>query len=180
MHTVSISTTGHLQPHQGGAAQDPLGWLGSVVRLEEGVTLRSVMQMLQRYPDLARISPFLQTALAEVRNAPQNGCRTPAFGLLQLTRTIELTGFPGNPAVQTFTTLRGTDGHGATEHELRFIPLDRLLDMPLTLGGVKHTVFGDRPDVLHCETAFSLFDVIEGIAWEIGFQGGSQQCSLRR
>ncbi|MFV0423118.1 hypothetical protein [Oleidesulfovibrio sp.] len=180
MNNVALLPTGYLESQDAPVSNDPLALLGMVVSLEQGVTLRSFMQMLRLYPDFARLSPFFAQALAETQKQPSANCITDAFTVLQLAKLIELTGFPGNPAVQSYTTLRGTSEHGGQEHELRFISLGELLDMPLALGGVKHTVFGDRPDVLICETAFSLFDVIEGIAWEMGFQGGSRQCSLRR
>lgn len=180
MNRVTMRPTGHLEPQEAPATNDPLSLLGMVATLERGVTLRTIIQMLRLYPDLTRLSPFLPQALKEAEKQPKENCKTEAFSQLQLAKIIELTGFPGNPTVHSYTTLRGTNEHGGQEHELRFIPLGELLDMPLTLGGVKHTVFGDRPDVLACDAAFSLFDIIEGIAWELGFQGGSRQCSLRR
>jgi hypothetical protein len=66
------------------------------------------------------------------------------------------------------------------DKEIRFIPLQILLDTPLFLAGLKHVVLGDVDRNLFCETRFTLFEVIDGLAWELGFQGGSQQCSIGR
>ena len=64
--------------------------------------------------------------------------------------------------------------------EIRFIPLQVLLDTPLYLGGLKHVVLGDANRHLLCETRFTLFEFVDGLAWELGFQGGTQQCSIGR
>ena len=55
-----------------------------------------------------------------------------------------------------------------------------ILDMPVRLGRLRHIVFGDKVDIFEFDTVFTLFEFIEGIAWELGFQVGSTQCALRR
>ncbi len=66
------------------------------------------------------------------------------------------------------------------DREIRFIPLQFLLDTPLYLGGLKHVVLGDANRHLYCESRFTFFEVIDGLAWELGFQGGTKQCSIER
>lgn len=64
--------------------------------------------------------------------------------------------------------------------ELRFVPLQVLLDTPLFLSGLKHVVLGDVDRSLVCASRFTLFEIVDGLAWEFGFRGGSQQCSIGR
>jgi hypothetical protein len=52
--------------------------------------------------------------------------------------------------------------------------------MPLRLGKLKHVVFGDKIDVFEFETVFSLFEFIDGVAWELSFHGAPEACELRR
>ncbi|UZP68332.1 hypothetical protein N1030_04960 [Desulfovibrio mangrovi] len=194
MDTVTLTRDGRLlsgQPeHHAGdirehrqEASDILPCLGSRVQLEEGFTLRSFFTLTERYPDLRRMSQFLIAAASEANNCPSNGCTTPDFTELVFAKTVELTGAPGEPVMNVFTTFRGMlpdEGMAPRSGEIRFHSLNMLLDMPIRLGRLRHVVFGDRTSMLECDTTFSLFEIIEGIAWELGFQGGSQQCSLRR
>jgi hypothetical protein len=165
------------------AEPDILSCLGSRVQLEEDFSLRSFFTLLARYTELRRMSQFFAAAEAEARRCPPEGCTTPDFTELVFAKTVELTGAPGEPVMNVFTTFRGMlpeVGTGPRCGEIRFHSLNMLLDMPIRLGRLRHVVFGDRTSMLECDTTFSLFEIIEGIAWELGFQGGSQQCSLRR
>ena len=157
---------------------DIIGCLSSKLVLESDVTLRSFFSMFAAYPDALRLNPFLQGACSEAATCKSSGCTSDEFSYLELYRQLEMTGAPGTPDMNLHTMLRGINSEGG--HELRFHRLNELLDVPFTLGQMRHVIFGDRTSVLHCTTTFSLFEVIEGIAWELGFQGGSLTCSLRR
>jgi hypothetical protein len=108
----------------------------------------------------------------------EEGCRTHAFDRLEFGKTVEMIGFPGKPRLEIYHSLYGAVG--TEKVEIRQIPLEELLDMPLGLGRLKHIVFGDRVDVLEFDTVFTLFEFIEGIVWELGFQGTLMACELRR
>jgi hypothetical protein len=58
--------------------------------------------------------------------------------------------------------------------------LASLLDLPFKLGKLKHIVFGDRVDIFEFETVYTLFEFIDGIAWQLGFHVTPEQCELRR
>jgi len=64
--------------------------------------------------------------------------------------------------------------------DLKFFHLETLLDHRLTLGDLKHVVFGDTEDGLQFETFYTLFEFVEGIAWELSFNFNPLQCSIRR
>lgn len=201
METVLLTADGRLVGPGEALLVDPLPALSFALLLDKGCTLRSFFQMLARYPDLTKLSGFLPAALADAEQCPASGCCSGQVALLVVGKTMELIGFPGKPRAELYIWLRGLAASGAEEgktpapegscepslaelmeanQETRFIPLQILLDTPLFLAGLKHVVLGDVDRSLFCETRFTLFEVVDGLAWEFGFQGGSQQCSIGR
>lgn len=189
MEAARLTQDGTLT-REGRPVSEALPLLGAALEFEEGCTLRSFFALLRRYPALQELSEFLPPALAEAEACPASGCRSEEFRCLVLGKTTELIGFPGPVRAETYTWLLGLgltelslggapSGPGAesaglmkADKEIRFIPLARLLDAPLKLGGLKHVVLGDVDRKLFCETRFTLFEVVDGLAWELGFRGG--------
>ena len=201
METVRLTRDGRLVGPGDVPVTDPLPALSLAISLEEGCTLRSFFLMLRRYPDLAKLSEFLPVVLADAEQCPASGCLGDEISLLAVGKTMELIGFPGEPRAEMYLWLRGLAAPPAeaappfpdaeprgvflaglmeASREIRFIPLEILLDTPLFLAGLKHVVLGDVDRSLFCETRFTLFEVVDGLAWEFGFRGGSQQCSIGR
>lgn len=200
MENVQLTQDGRLLGSDSLPAADPLPVLSFSLTLEEGCTLRSFFAMLHRYPVLLKLSEFLPATLADAEKCPSSGCLSGDIDLLVVGKTMELIGFPGKPRAELYFWLRGQtaepgesgspsgscgrdtslEGLMHADRETRFIPLQVLLDTPLFLGGLKHVVLGDVNRSLLCATRFSLFEVIDGLAWEFGFQGGTQQCSIGR
>ena len=71
------------------------------------------------------------------------------------------------------------DGVGDGLPELRFFRLRDMLDAPLKMGTARHVLLGETAAVLDAATSFTVFDLLEGIGWELGFQGGSLTCNLK-
>lgn len=193
MESVHISASGHIYQHPDrrdetavrhtAGTPDILACLSARAELDADFTLRSFFRLVENNPEMTRMNPFLAAAAAEAATSPAAGCVTPDFTALVLAKTVELTGAPGEPQMNVFTTFRGKlpeEECGCCFGEIRFHRLTQLLDIPVQLGRLRHVVFGDRTSMLECDTTFSVYEIIEGIAWELGFQGGSQQCSLRR
>ena len=201
METVRLTRDGRLVGPGDVPVTDPLPALSLAISLEEGCTLRSFFLMLRRYPDLLKLSEFLPAVLADAEKCPVSGCLSDDISLLAVGKTMELIGFPGEPRAELYLWLRGlaAPSGGAVppsldaeqpgvflaglmeaNREIRFTPLEILLDTPLFLAGLKHVVLGDVDRSLFCETRFTLFEVVDGLAWEFGFRGGSQQCSIGR
>ena len=194
MEVVSLAHNGALLK-DGAEANEVLQLLPLALSLDSNCTLRSFFAMLRRYPLLQEFSEFLPAALKEAESCPPGGCVTEEFRALVLGKSMELIGFPGKPRAEIYTWLRGlglrelsfgaveadyaASGEGGelgrlmqADKEIRFIPLAQCLDTPLELGGMKHVVLGDVDRKLFCETRFTLFEVVDGIAWEFGFRGG--------
>lgn len=157
---------------------DPLPYCSNSVRLNPGFTLRSFFLLLRRYPDLVRLNRFFLGMLERYDAWPANGCQPAGLDRLQLTRTVEMIGFPGKPRLEIYTAFHGVAGDEPLE--IRSWQVENLLDVPVRLGGLKHIVFGDKVNVFVFETAYTLFEVLEGIGWQLAFHGTPTECALRR
>ena len=200
MEMVSLTRDGQLLGQDNNSVADALTVLPNAMTLANDCTLRSFFSLLIRYPVLQKLSEFLPAALADMEKCPPAGCLNDDMPGLVFGKTMELIGFPGKPRAELYLWLRGLQPGAplpsretaevsamenlgtlmAADREIRFIPLQILLDTPLFLGGLKHVVLGDVNRHLYCETRFTLFEVVDGLAWELGFQGGTQQCSIGR
>ena len=157
---------------------EPLVFLPFKTELEDGYTLRSCFRMLQKYPLLTKLSFFFPAHMKRYSECPQDGCITNDFSHLELSKTVEMIGFPGKPQLEIFTSFDGMCGSNACE--LKWYPLQNLLDMTVRLGKLRHIVFGDKVDIFEFETVFTLFEFVDGIAWVLSFQTGPMECQLRR
>lgn len=197
MESARMTKEGVLLDSEGREPFDVLPLLGAALLLAPDCSLRSFFDLLRRYPLLRKLSPFLDPALAEADACPDAGCLSDDIACLVIGKTLELTGFPGEARMEQFVWLRALPdpggprpaGTGAlpsgtaaltADRETRFTPLSLLLDMPLVLGGLRHVVLGETRKSLLCESRFTLFEVVDGLAWDFGFRGGSQQCSIGR
>lgn len=178
MPDVSLFPDGTIRVGEGITVIDPLPLLGHTVRLEPAYSLRAFFAMLDRYPELLRLGEFLEGARAEVRACPPRGCVTASLECLELRKVVRLIGFPGTPRIEILTAFEGLGG--GERQEIRFFGFDSLLDMPVRLGKLRHEILGDAVSVLECDTAYGLFEMIEAVAWELGFHHVPQHCTIRR
>ena len=178
MDKVDLSKHGAIT-HQGKAVvDDPLMYLGFGIALDDGYTLRSYFRMIERYAPFAKLNAFFPDYFEQYRACPESGCCDGNLDLLELNKTVEMIGFPNEPRLEIYTSLKGRRGDETPE--IRSLPLPSLLDMPIGLGRLKHILLGDKVDVFQFETVFSLFEFIDAIAWELSFHGTSVQCAIRR
>jgi len=176
VNRVTLAKDGWLVENRRRVKDKALMLLGYKIELAPGYSLRSFFRMFDRYPVLTGLSEFLPDCLQRCRACPPEGCVTDAVGCLEFSKTVEMVGFPGKPRLEIYSSLCGVnDGR---QCPLKALRLEDLLDLPLKLGGLKHIVFGDKVDVFEFETVFSLFELIEGIIWELSFQGTLRQCAL--
>ncbi len=178
MHQVTLIPDGTLVHEGRGVDTEPLVFLSYQVLLGEGYTLRSYFRMFEKYPVFQKLNAFFPSYMTQYRSSPESDCRYDGFDHLTFAKTVEMIGFPGKPRLEMYHSLIGKAG-GETV-EIRSVPLENLLDMPLMLGRLKHIVFGDRVDILEFDTVCNLFEFIDGIVWELGFQGTLMACELRR
>ena len=68
-------------------------------------------------------------------------------------------------------TIPCRESAGEDRTEIKFMQLAGLLDLPIRLGCLRHVVFGDQVDIFEFKTVFTLFELIDGIAWQLSFHG---------
>jgi hypothetical protein len=178
MDTITLKSDGSLARGERAVETEPLAVLGHKVELVKGYTLRSFFKMIARYPVFTQLNEFLPACLEQVRACPDGECLAPGVGHLELYKTVEMMGFPGDPRLEIYHTLCGVEGSRSCE--IRGFPMEQLLDMPVRIGKLKHVVFGDKVDVLEFDTIFNLFEFIEGIVWQLSFHQSPKECALRR
>jgi hypothetical protein len=89
-----------------------------------------------------------------------------------------MVGFPGEPRLEIYRSFNGW--RGGESVPIKDFQVDMLLDMQVRLGKLKHVIFGDQVDVFEFDTVFTLFELVEGIGWELGFHGTPRECQIRR
>jgi hypothetical protein len=146
--------------------------------LGEAASLRSFFSMLESYPLLTRISPFCPDLLGQYGRLPEAGCHYEACEALEFSKTIEMIGFPGDPKLEIYRSLTGRQAEGDKRLDLKLVPLGRLLDMPLGLGPLRHVIFGDNIDTFVFDTVYTLFEFVDGVAWQLGFQSAPEVCHI--
>lgn len=178
MNTIQLQNNGTIIDERQQVVAEPLAYLGDKVELADAFTLRSFFQLIAHYAELTKLNAFFPSYLDQCRSCPPDGCCGAGFDYLEFSKTVEMIGFPGEPRLEIYHSLSGVCG--AETSEIRSSRLEGLLDLPVRLGKLKHIVFGDRMDVFEFETIFTLFELIDGIAWELGFHGTPDACDLRR
>jgi hypothetical protein len=157
---------------------DPLMFLSYQVALEDDYTLRSFFRMLEKYSLLVKLNAFFPSFIEQYLSCPEENCVANGLDHLEFSKTVEMIGFPGKPRLEIYNSFRGVLGNESCE--IRSQQIESLLDMPVKLGRLKHIVFGDKVDIFEFDTAFTFFEFIEGIAWELSFHVAPTECVLRR
>nr|NJM01781.1 hypothetical protein [Desulfobacula sp.] len=178
MEKILIDSNGSLLKAGQKQAGSILKLLGNPIELDKAFTLRSFFGMIRQYPELKNISEILDSLLEIISKNDSVGNKINDIESLVFYKTIEIRGFPGKPELTLYNSLKGVtrDKTG----DLKFFQPEALLDHTLTLGKLKHIIFGDREDIFEYETVYTLFELVEGVAWELSFNFNPLQCSIRR
>ena len=176
MNQVHLKNNGLLVYNQQPVENDPLIYLGYKVAVENDYSLRSFFQMLERYEILAKLNPFLPSYMKQFCLCPKSRCRTDDIDHIELGKTIEMIGFPGDPRIETYVSLTGRRDRETVD--IQALWLENLLDMGIRLGKLKHVIFGDQIDIFEYDTIFSFFDFIDGISWQLSFHNMPAECRI--
>ena len=176
MNTILLKADGSLEASRKTVAESPLKYLNAGIELESSYTLRSFFRMLKRYPELPDLNEFSANLVEQVDQSPSSGCTYPDIDCLEMGKTVEMIGFPGNPRLEIYATFQGRSGEALSE--IRSIRVEHLLDLPVCLGRLRHVIFGDKMDLLEFETVYNLFEFMEAVIWELSFHGTPAQCNI--
>jgi hypothetical protein len=173
MNAVTLKKDGAINLNGKTVATDALDLLSCQIVLEEGYSLRSFFKMLNKYTLFAKLNAFSASSIEQYDSCPEQECDAGWLDYLEFGKTVEMIGFP-DKRLEIYNALFGVrDGETA---EIKSMQLASLLDLPLKLGKLKHIVF----DIFEFETVYTLFEFIDGIAWQLGFHATPEQCELRR
>ena len=177
MYAVTLKKDGSINYNGKKVESDALNFLSFQITLEEGYTLRSFFEMLATYPLFSKLNDFFPTYMAQFSACPKHGCTCETIDYLEFGKTIEMMGFP-DKRLEIYNSFLGV--HDNETLEIKSLQMDKLLDLPLKLGNLKHVVFGDRVDIFEFDTVYTFFEFLDGIAWELSFHGTPKQCEIRR
>lgn len=178
MEKIIIHPDGEITKNGKKLAASVLKLLGNSIQIDEKFRLASFFMMINLYPDLKNISEILEPLLEIISKTGGSKMKTEELDSLLFYKTIEIKGFPGIPSLTFYNSLKGV--FNKKTKDLKAFHLETLLDHRLKLGKLKHVVFGDREDIFQYETFYTLFELVEGIAWELSFNFNPLQCSIRR
>jgi len=156
--------------------KDPLAFLSFQVDLVDEYTLRSFFKMFEKYPLLAKLNSFSVSCLEQYRKCPKKNCICTGMDYLEMGKTVEITGFPGEPSLEIYRTFNGVE-RGKT-CDIRSFWLNKLLDMFVQLGKLKHVIFGDKVNTFEFDTVYNLFELIDGILWALSFHNMPSECKI--
>lgn len=177
LNQVTLKADGSIQASDERIVANPMQYLGHQLHLAATCTLRSYFRMIDAYPPFAELGDFFGALKAQYAQCPDQDCQWPEYEYLEFAKTVEMIGHPGDPRLEIYNSLQGVKGQEA--FEIRALPLQALLDMPVQLGKLKHVVFGDGMDTFEFDTVYTLFEFIDSIAWELSFHGVPPECKLR-
>jgi len=176
MNSILLKTDGSLEINRKVVEGGPLKYLNAGIELESDYLLRSFFLMLKRYPELPELNEFSASLLEQYDQSPAHECEYPGIEILEMSKRVEMIGFPGEPRLEIYNTFQGKSGNDYSE--IRSIRVEHLLDIPVGLGRLRHVIFGDRMDLLEFETVYNLFEFMEAIIWELSFHGTPAQCNI--
>lgn len=176
MNRVILQADGQLSYDDHPIQAGPLRYLGFEVVLAPACTLRSFFQCMARHPGMAALNPFLDSFLEYYQRCPANGCTYAEIDHLALSRTVEIIGYPAPARMELSVSLEGF--RGVDRHDILVYGLESLLDIPLKLGCLNHVVFGDQLNTMQFDTVFNLFELIDGICWQLSFHNLPATCRL--
>jgi len=155
----------------------PLGVLSHLIELEEGFTLSSFFAMIKNNEILIQLSELLEPLLDMAGGRVDGFSKALEIEHLVFYKTIAMKGFPGKPGLEIYNSLKGVKG--AEILGLKFFQMESLLEHKLYLGELRHIIFGDSQDMFTYDTHYSLYELIEGVSWELSFNFNPLQCSIR-
>ena len=177
MNAVTLKTDGAINLNGKTVATEALDLLCCQIALEEAYTLRSFFKMLNKYTLLTKLNAFFPSYIDQYDSCQEEGCDAGLLDYLEFGKTVEMIGVP-HKRLEIYNSLCGV--RASETAEIKSMQLASLLDIPLKLGRLKHIVFGDHVDIFEFDTVYTLFEFIDGIAWQLGFHATPEHCELRR
>jgi hypothetical protein len=177
MEKVLLTRDGRIMKRGKPFNGNPLALLSCLIELEEGFRLSSFFAMVRAHTVYIQLSDLLDPLLTMADDAGAAYPKAVEIDGLVFYKTVAMKGFPGKPGVEIYSSLKGVKGEKILG--LKFFQMASLLEHELSLGELKHIIFGDGQDMFTYDTHYSLYELIDGVAWEMSFNFNPLQCSIR-
>ncbi len=177
MEKLMLTTEGKIMKRGKPLSRSALGVLSHLVELEQDFTLSSFFSMIRNNEILIQLSELLEPLLDMADGTVDGYPKTREIEYLVFYKTIAMKGFPGKPGIEIYNSLKGVKGDEILG--LKFFQMESLLGHQLCLGELKHIIFGDSQDMFTYDTHYSLYELREGVSWELSFNFNPLQCSIR-
>lgn len=178
MNAITLYNDGTVIHPEKGGRTDILGCLGTPVALENGFTLMGFVRLIKNQPDLMRLNEILADLAGSFGELSAADLLPSGLDRLELTKSVEMIGFPGPVRLEIYSSVRGVRNGEAAD--IRHEPLETMLSAPLMLGNLRHVIFGDKIAELVFDTTFTLFELVDALAWELGFHNAPLACAVKR
>ncbi len=177
MEKVLLTRDGRIMKRGKPFTGNPLALLSNLVELADGYRLSSFFAMIKAHTVYIQMSELLDPLLTMADDAGKGYPKASEIDGLIFYKTIAMKGFPGKPGVEIYNSLKGVKGEKILG--LKFFQMASLLEHDLRLGELKHIIFGDGQDMFTYDTFYSLYELIDGVTWEMSFNFNPLQCSIR-
>ena len=162
-------------------AIDVLAYLMETVELAEGFTVRDYFKIVEKHEMLHLLDHYFEPFLEEVRKCPAEGCTDSDHVAIEFRKYVSADfGDDAHISMDYSLICKTPDEHttpdenGYTHYGISFVPMSKLLDVPITFGKLGiHRISNKKAEEFSYEfiTYYSLWDFIRGFIWEISFYG---------
>ena len=146
MKKIYLKNDGFIEENGQTVFLSDLKLLSRGIELEKGYRLKSYFMLLEKYASYREISDFSDTYIERFRMYDGGSLSVDSMDRLEFLKTVEMRGYPGKPAIDIYTRLKGLKGE--TFVELKFFQIENIIHMPLSLGKLRHVIFGDHQEIL--------------------------------
>lgn len=178
MNALILKNDGTLLHPEKRPGADILSCLGSPIVFEEGFTLAGFFRLVRTHPDLLRLSDILPGLSEAFGNLKPEEMLPSGLDRLELTKSVDMIGFPGPVRLEIYSSVRGVKN--GVQADIRHDPIETMLQTPLVLGSLRHVIFGDKIEEMVFDTTFTLFEMVDSLAWELGFHNAPLTCAVGR
>jgi hypothetical protein len=158
---------------------DVLAYLMEPVELAKGFTVRDYFKVVQKYKMLQLLDHYFEPYLEELKKCPAKGCAAPDMKSIEVHKYVTVNFEKDAYVVLDVSGIaKKKDEHGNIHYGVDFMPLSKMLDLPITFGKMGiHSISMDKKKEFNYKypTSYTLWDLIRGFIWEISFYGVPQE-----
>lgn len=151
-----------------------LAYLGYIVELEKGFTIRDLFKVITKYKALQLIDNYFFAFLKEVKKCPKSGCKDKDMAAIAFQKICSTDFGENHTYIDIHAATKKPDKDGQTRYAVDFMPLSKMLDLPIIFDPIlicsmaknaKEEYRYEHP------TDYTLWELVHGFIWELSFYG---------